>query len=164
MIRTNTAMKALLLKYSLDPSRPTEALDPALTNIVSHGMREWEGCWLLTALFDEKSSTSRAHFPDCTGYETFINLVHLDGLIEVEPTGEVGQRVAQGLAYVHALYGLALPLGAFRVIFSVSEDPLLNVSVRIHRRRPDEVWLLHDLEGYQDEALLVMDTPVPERV
>jgi len=155
----NTLMRDLLHTHGLDPFSPISHLDPGLQAIVSRGLSEHDGCWLLTELFHPESSTPRSAFPDDTGYEAFINHVHLDDVIDVA-SGELSKHLLkQGIAYAHALRELATPAGAFRIVLSVEATEPLNLGVRILRRRPGEGWLSNDLEQYREHAVLVIDTP-----
>ena len=95
-------------------------------------------------------------FPDDTGYEAFVNHLHVD-----LPDGSLDPvRVANGIAALDHLQRAVESFpdaGSVRLILAVSFDEYAAVTVRFHRRRRGEEWLAADLEGYEQEAILVRD-------
>ena len=84
-----------------------------------------------------------------TGYECFINHVHL-------PFGQTREALVSCLRYAIALQrGLVQvhPRRKFRVIVSVGDG---DCTVRFHEERTGESWIADNLEGYT-EAVLVLD-------
>jgi hypothetical protein len=100
---------------------------------------------------------TREEFPDATGYEALVNKVHLE---LPEGSSDV-VRIASGIAALDHLQRAVESLadaGPVRLILAVSlaaEYP--SVTLRFHRRRAGEEWLALDLEGYEQEAILVRD-------
>ena len=88
-------------------------------------------------------------FSDRTGYESFINHVHLPWSNEDE--------VFSALNFV---FELRRGLGGFdaerdfRVILAAGAD---DCTVRFHEIHPNEAWLADDLESYPEEAILTVD-------
>ncbi len=69
-------------------------------------------------------------------------------------------RVANGIASLDHLQRAVESFpdgGAIRLILAVSFDEYTGATVRFHRRRRGEEWLAADLEGYEQEAILVRD-------
>jgi hypothetical protein len=104
------------------------------------------GCVFLKREF-KLSRVSQKHFPDKTGYECFVNHVHLayDG---------ARRSAISSLEYCKRLdIGLVkfAPKQEFQIIASFSVD---GSTVRFHKLRPREDYLADDLEGYKTEAIL----------
>jgi hypothetical protein len=123
-------------------------------------LKIFENCVLLKHQWEPNKHAKIADYFDKTGFECFINHVHL-------PFAETNesQSLASCLEYAATLQDALLPLTPdrqFRVIVSLSEDgefPGSACTVRFHQIRPGEVWVTEDLEGYKSEAILVFDVP-----
>ncbi|MCE9526871.1 MAG: hypothetical protein K8R36_12540 [Planctomycetales bacterium] len=119
-----------------------------LRRIVDAGLIMVDGCCLSRELAS-KSHAALVNFPDRTGYECFVNHVHVDDFA-------AGHWVPEAVRFVTALCARAkreYPDQSFRAI--VSTDGLSCVA-RFHVLRPGECWGVDDLETY-DECVLVMD-------
>jgi hypothetical protein len=94
---------------------------------------------------------SVGQFEDRTGYECFLNHVHL-------PCRRGRRSFLSTFGYIAAL---RKSLAAFcndrhfLIIASFSDG---ECTVRFHQFRQDERWLTDDLEGYELEAILEIDT------
>jgi hypothetical protein len=114
----------------------------------------FEDCVLLREQWAPNSHVKIADCFDKTGFECFINHVHLpfDGTNgTLLPCLEYATTLQKGLASF-------APDRQFRVILAFSEDekfPDSACTVRFHQVRPDENYLADDLEGYKSEAMLV---------
>ena len=92
--------------------------------------------------------------PDRTGFECFINHVHL-------PFEGTNETLVPCLEYAATLQEALIPLTQdrqFRVIVSLSEGdafPKSACTVRFHQIRPGENCVSEDLEGYKSEAILI---------
>src|SRR6266403_433701 len=104
---------------------------------------------LLKNQYEANKHVSPADLPDKTGYECFINHVHI-------PFDGTGASLKSCLSYAIALQkGLAriAENRRFLVIVSVS-DP--ECTVRFHQLRQGQTWIAEDLEGYAEEAVLLL--------
>jgi hypothetical protein len=93
--------------------------------------------------------------PDATGVEAFLNHVHPDnpGWGPVE-CAEAAMTALDVLREAVLGYGRSGPV---RVVLSVGFHDIPSSSLRFYRRRPDEHWIVDDLESYESEAILVED-------
>jgi len=104
---------------------------------------------LLKKEFERAKSVTINDFPDRTGFECFVNHVHM-------PYDGSRTSLLASLQYAKNLQSrlAALDQGrTFLVIVSISDD---NCVVRFHQCRKGEQWLADDLEGYAEEAVLVL--------
>lgn len=91
-------------------------------------------------------------FPDRTGFEAFINHVHL-------PFSGTRESLLSCLDYAAALRRALTPLVGlrrFKIILSIEKG---DCSVRFHEIRVGENWVAENLEEYADEAIIVLDIP-----
>ena len=132
-----------------------------LQALLGSGFVEADGCFLLRAFVGPGFSAERAleRFPDRTGCEMSVNHIHIEDMLGTERQWEPLEVFAQGYAYARHLAQLLEARGHFKVIFSFREDADdIGGTVGFHRARPGEAWLAADLEGYREEAVLLLET------
>jgi hypothetical protein len=142
-MKINMAMRGVLADAAL-----VKAQKSALNAIVQRGFVVKENCYFLDALIPAAKSVTRVHFPDCTGYECFVNSVHVEDYDDRAPLSQVIQFVTQ----VFAAWSAWMP--AMTLISVVSADEF-SVVVKFHVKRPTEQWISENIEGYEDPIMLV---------
>ena len=142
-------------------SREIEAVVPARgpdVHIVEAG-----GCFLFRG-FVEKPHLSPADFKDQTGLECSANRLRMESMLDARLTRSCPLLLlTAGLLTARAVSAaLARHPGLFNVILSYDGE---SCTVRFHKVRAGQRWLLADLEEYVDEGVLVFeagnDVPVP---
>jgi hypothetical protein len=118
-------------------------LSPELSRVLAAGFVEEAGC-LLLASEARYSTVARDATLDDTGYECFINHLHVSKLAEAL---EFARRLKKAL---HERFG-----GIFVVIVSFDGS---EATVRFHKLRTGQTWLNKDLEGYLEEGIAVLDS------
>jgi hypothetical protein len=119
-------------------------------------MEIFEDCVLLKNQWEPNKHVKIADCFDKTGFECFINHVHL-------PFDGTNETLIPCLEYAATLQEALSPLTQdrqFRVIVSLSEDDEFHKSactVRFHQIRPGKISISEDLEGFKSEAILVFD-------
>ena len=145
-VQMNKAMAGLL-----EAAEARKAPIPSkLADLLSRGFVEHEGCYFLAGLYPHRGSAWTDLFPDATGYEAFINHLHLDDFTDGD------DQLSVGLSYLDRQLDLwkksqfaAIPISA---IVSYDGDSCV---VRFHALRTGERWLCNDLEHYEKDAVLV---------
>jgi len=125
--------------------------DPALGTPSVPSLSEVGEFVLPKKQYEANKHVSPADLPDKTGYECFINHVHL-------PFDRTGASLKSCLSYAIALQkGLAriAKNRSFQVIVSVNDH---ECTVRFHQLRQGESWVAEDIEGYTEEAVLLLGT------
>jgi hypothetical protein len=150
-MKMNAKMSALLAQF--DSSIPSSIAnwdqlgEPQLTEVGDSVL-----------LKDQLKSTAHvtlADFQDRTGYECFINHVH----VPFDTTRESLQASVEFASRLRSELALIAKGRPFLVILAISGK---HCPVRFHQRRPNEVWLDDDLEEYVEEAILVLPVGVDE--
>ena len=118
-------------------------LSPKLSSILNAGFVEEKGCVLL-ASEKRDSEFDRTATQDETGYESFVNHVHVESLGEAL---EFARRLKKALT--------SLFPGDFAVIVSFDGR---EATVRFHRLRAGHTWLNENLEEYREEGIALMDS------
>jgi hypothetical protein len=157
-MRLNRAMKELLGQFQIDPERaPPLAVE--LRRLLEPGILCLDGCWLLASQLSAGDSGAREQLPDRTGYEAFVNHIHvadaIGGAGDCSPRAALGQAVALGLA----MEALVAAHGSFQIVVAVDMESPTDCNVRFYKLRSGEVWIEDDLEGYTHEGILVIETP-----
>ena len=137
-MRTNQKMRGYLSHLQSDES----ALSPELLSILALGFVEENGC-LLLASEARAPVVARDARQDDTGYECFINHLHVKSLAEAI---EFAQRLKNALT--------ARFNDGFVVIVSFDGR---EATVRFHKNRVGQRWLDGNLEGYLEEGIAVLD-------
>ena len=154
--RANTRM------LSLDPPTLTAAdagrvLDGRLSAVLDEGFEEVAGCVVLRRFADSSRRTSPTDHGDETGFEAFINHLHIEDVLDAATS--VSELLTQTMAFAVCLgeqLVVAYPATRFEIIISVGD----SYTVRFTTARPDQPsWLADDLEGYQVEAVMAFVVP-----
>jgi hypothetical protein len=99
-------------------------------------------------------------FPDLTGYEAFVNKIHLDDFIEVdnpqEPT-TLDELIKQGVKAVITLANRLKNYGNYRLILSLDPE-MSTMTLRFFEHREGEKWGPEDPDQLQNEEILIVDT------
>ena len=133
-MRANLRMQDLLKGTKIPKS-----LIPELKKILAAGFVQKNGCLLLAS---NANRSFGGKSKDRIGYECFVNHIHADNF-------------PQAWLYANKL---AKRLSLSRVCeckVIVSYDGK-DATVRFHKIRPGQSWLLEDLESYQEEAIAVL--------
>jgi len=148
-MRMNQRMSALLRQADI----PVPFVDdPGLGILSTPALSEVGEFFLLKNQYEANKHVSPADLPDKTGYECYINHVH-------RPFDGTGASLKSCLSYAITLQkGLArieTKNRNFQVIVSVDDH---ECTIRFHQLRQGESWVAEDLEGYAEEAILLLTT------
>jgi hypothetical protein len=80
MMRINIAMRRLLKGVNFNGP-----LNHSLMKIVDQGFEARDECYVLRALASKAPNATRTHFHDRTGYECFVNSLHVEDYEDVHP-------------------------------------------------------------------------------
>jgi len=134
-------------KHAAELRQTSERLPQRLQAVLDGGIATFGQCVCLASLLT-KAHAAVSEFPDETGYECFVNLVHVEDF--------TNQRlVAVAMSFFAKLSGLlanSYPERRFQGIISASDN---SCSMRFHTNRVTERWLSEDLDSY-DEAICLI--------
>jgi hypothetical protein len=121
-----------------------------LLGVLGGGFVLRSDCLILASLEKKCSSVSVSDFPDRTGYECFVNVIHVDDYVDSD---YLSYSISFALALIECWRENELG-GDIRVV--VSNDELGGV-VRFHLIREGENWVAENIELYE-EAILIVDS------
>lgn len=135
------------------PPRSTDALPDELAQILGDGMRVVDDC-LVVGKSDAVPclDSVRATVMDKTGYECFVNHVHL------KERGNSAAVLGHALAFCKRVSAEAVSVAPNRSVRFIVSKNGTDWTVHFHTLRPDESYVSDDLEGYSEDAVLVLDS------
>lgn len=140
-MKVNKIMKGLLVEVK------RVALEVELNRIAHSGFVEREGCMFLAAL-NPQSHMALCSFPHRTGYECFVNSIHVDDYVRTDILASAVSWLSLVLDQWNKS-GLPGTLQGY-----VSHDEF-GAIVKVHVFRLDEPWLSDNLEGFEQAVLAV---------
>ena len=155
MMRMSKSFAGRWRDERLDEVLPTIVLAPRLRALVEAPLVRKAGGLVLEPL--AANATGPEAFQDRTGYEAFINKVHVDDFIDVSGSEQVGALVQQGARAAVDLSHRLETEGRFRVLLSLDAD-LPTMTLRFFERRHGEAWGAEDPDAFQLEEVLMIDT------
>ncbi len=131
------------------------SLASTLRDILDEGLIHSDGCILLNSQLRLIQPSARKQFEDETGYECFVNHLHLEDLLT---STDHCVLLEQAFAFAQELARLTEKtriLNSLAYIISGDDD---EVNVRFHVIRAGQSWLAEDLEVY-GEAVAILQLP-----
>lgn len=142
------SMNETLLPMLLGALLPEKKLLPKLMAIVDDGFVEHKSSSIfLKACLPHSESVDSEQFQDLTGFECFVNSVHIDELTSED-------LVVQGVLFARALrnrWKFQIKDRKCVAILSASSD---STVVKLHTWRAGERWLDPDVDSYSDAVFL----------
>jgi hypothetical protein len=146
MIRMNRAFVHAIRSLRVEGKRP---LVSELKEIARGGIIDIDGCSLLAREVGHTNATVN-DFPDKTGFECFVNHIHVDEYASEFLADQTICFVSEVLNEWNKKYAD----GELNAIVGLKD----GATVRFHRRRENEFWLAGNLDGY-NEAILEISSP-----
>lgn len=157
-IRMNSRMQELYRAAELATTPRKQTLNNKLAALLNSGFVRTGGAYLLKtqAKFSKTPTTS---FQDLTGYECFVNHIHIDDYLtdmDTDPNQLI--NLEQGIAFARRIVeelASSFLQERFTIIVAYGQS---GCSVRFHLMRSGERWISDNLDDYEEEALLVLET------
>lgn len=135
----------------------TVVLNTHLRALVEAPLIRIEGCLVLAPLV--RQATGPAAFQDRTGYEAFINKVHVEDFVDDLNTaghGSLRELILQGVKAAVLLSKRLENEGKFCVLLSLDPD-FPSLTLRFFERRDGQSWGLQDPDEYPLEEILMIN-------
>jgi hypothetical protein len=156
-MKTNSKMKSILGQATPDNFASGVLLSYELSDLLQAGFTVIHDAVVFSAMDQAARKTPVSSFPDLTGYECFINHLHvedyLDGFSE-DSKKLLRQSIAFALEVKKQLQFL-FPERQFSLIVAYNE---FGCNFRFHTVRIGESWLPADLEQFTREAIMILET------
>jgi len=155
-VKTNQQMDVLYDEIREENLDDPKALPQKLLTLLDAGFAEVEQCVFLSALRKE-TPVKRLDFPDRTGYECFVNQIHIENYLENGGLPPL-ELLGRGIALARELKTRLSQLHGgkhYRIIVAFDGS---SCTVRFHTVRPDEEWIDKNGGGRTREAIAVLET------
>ena len=155
-MKTNQRMDVLYDEIRQENLDDPRALPQKLLTLLNAGFAEDEQCVFLSAL-RKATPVKRLDFPARTGYECFVNHIHIENYLENGGLPPL-ELLGRGIALARELKARLSQLHGgkhFRIIVAFDG---LSCTVRFHTVRPDEEWIDKNGAGRAKEAVAVLET------
>lgn len=155
-MRMNDKAQRLLRSHTMKTFTIDAQLNTPLLKIIQEGFIEINQAVIYKIFTNTARSIPLASLPDLTGYECFVNHVHIEDFL-----GD-GRFTQKELLQKGILFALATRK-ALRTLKKSREFCLIialnksGCSFRFHTVRENESWLANDLNSYSQEAILVIE-------
>ncbi len=156
-MRINQRMKSSLGQADPADFAKGEKLSKELSHLLAQGFTDLDGTIIFTAMRNIANKVKPENFSDKTAFECFVNHIHVEDQLD-EPVLHRPKLLEQSIAFAlttERQLRSIFPAKPFKVIVAASAD---GCGVRFHAARPGEEWLATDLDGYGEEAILVLET------
>jgi hypothetical protein len=110
---------------------------------------EVQGSVLIKSEFDLNKHIKLTGFQDRTGYEASVNHVHF-------PLDDHRESLLKCLSYANNLQKELTAISAGRRFLILLSAEGKNCVVSFHQIRQNEKWISDDLEGFKEEAVLLL--------
>jgi len=122
-----------------------------LGGLLTDGFVRSGNCFFLQKLVPAEPAYGRVDFIDDTGFECFINSVHIDDYCETD-------FIVQGSIFLEKVFARWNQLNANIPLRGIISETEFGAIVKFHVKRPNEYWIQEkDLEKF-DEAMLLSDS------
>jgi hypothetical protein len=141
-MKTNKSMRNLLDGLQLDRS-----LVPSLKAIADSGFVQHDGFYVLRGLSVTTNAT-RSTLGDRTGYECFVNSLHIEDY-------EAEKPLTQAILFALQLFHVWNAGGGSTCLTAIISADEFSVVAKFHAKRAGEQWLSDNIEGYEDPVLSI---------
>jgi hypothetical protein len=156
-MRMNARMRDSIGRTSPADFAKGMELSRKLSQVLAAGFTDLSGAIVFTATRSIAKSVQPENFPDLTGFECFVNHIHVEDQLDgplADPSFLLKQGIAFALATENRLRS-TFPGKPFRLIVAATA---YSCGARFHVARSGEEWLASNLDGYGEEAILVLET------
>lgn len=149
MLTGNRIAQSLLLQLGTVPApKIPEALVEQLSSAIR--LQDDRAVW-----YDDASAPFHPAHHDATGYEAFINHLHLDDFMVIRTQVEALQLGLVAVRILTASLERQHPARPFQISLSIDADS--GTVVRFYQRREDQMLYAENLDGFEHDALLLFD-------
>lgn len=144
MIRMNTIMES---EYKKLPKRQA-SINRELHRIAQSGFEYVDGCYFIKLLSKISTNVALSDFPDKTGYECFINSVHIDDYVD-------NSYLEQGLLFVNEVFKSWKETKIDNNLVAILSLGEFGLNVKFHVERKGEEWISDPIGEYKEGIMIV---------
>lgn len=146
MIQSNYMMRAKLPRIG----NGSRSIAQSLLKLLESGFAVLDGCVLLQSLLSLNKNAKLQDFPDKTGFECYVNSIHIDDYVE-------GGDFEQSIPFLFELFATWNKTFQNKILRAIISSDEFGTVLRFHVVREGDSWLSENLEEYE-EAILIADS------
>jgi len=135
-------VKKVVLNYKLNTS---------LLELLSEGFIIYKGCYFLKSLHKIQGHINEFDFTDATGYECFINSIHIDDYVD-------NDVLEQALLFSDSLINEWNAQNNGLILKLILSETDFGFNLKFHLRREKEDWINEKDINKFEEALIVFNS------
>ena len=121
----------------------------SLQKLLDSGFKNSNDCYFLETLFNQQSHIQQSDFIDKTGYECFINSIHIDDYVEKD-------YFEQAILFASNLVELWNCSNYGKKLLIIVSETDFGFNLKFHLKRESEQWIdIKDINKFE-EALIVI--------
>ncbi|WP_080630898.1 hypothetical protein [Burkholderia gladioli] len=144
-MKVNRAMRNILYKVKLNCS-----INSSLMDVVNGGFVLRDGCYFLSLLL-KGVNASMENFPDRTGYECFVNSLHIEDYDPVSP-------LAQAIIFIKEIFSIWNVVNEVDLLAAIVMVDEFSVVTKFHVDRVGEQWLSSNIDDYDDPVFFILSS------
>ena len=127
-------------------------LDKKLLSIVSNGFLEVDGCYFISKLFENCNNVSKADFIDKTGYECFVNSIHIDDYVD-------NIFLGQAFLLVEKVFEIWNEKNKAYLLTGLVSETEFGANVKFYLKRPNEEYIkIDEIEKFEEGVMLSLNS------
>lgn len=146
--------KMIPIYRSLDWGK--QKLDKKLHHLTSKGFTHINNCYFLKQLYEMQKSANLEDFVDKTGYECFVNSIHIDDYLKSD-------FIIQGYLFLDKVFKLWNQLGNSHRLKGYLSQTEYGANVKFHVLRENENWIQQQDVDKFEEPILISEMTLIER-
>jgi hypothetical protein len=122
-------------------------LNAELNGLTSEGFTKEKDCFFLSVLYKKNINASLENFPDRTGFECFVNSIHIDDYVNEN-------YFKTSLSFIKSIIKNCSSSFIGEQMRFIIVNNEFGCVVKFHIVRNGESWLSDSLDGYADEVMV----------
>ncbi len=121
--------------------------------MIELGFLAGDGFVLLAAMANRGTNATPDDFPDKTGYECFINSIHVDDYVDAD-------YLVYACRLVEDFFAAWRRTEKKEVLRAIISSDEFGATVKFHVHRDFESWISEDIEAYENAVLVADSTSI----
>lgn len=130
------------------PQTVMNSLPSELLTIIAQGFERKSGCAFLASLAKRQMNSNANDFPDKTGYECFVNSIHIDDYMD-------DNYFRSAVTFANKVKEAWLASASPEILRFLIMSNDLGAIVKFHVVRAGECWLDENIDEYGDGILVL---------
>jgi hypothetical protein len=133
----------------LEPIKKNSKLNSELLKIAASNFIEINDCWFLNSLLNKQLHIKSSEFIDKTGYECFVNSLHIDDFVKKN-------FLSQAILFIGEIIENWVNLNNHKSLEIILSETDFGISIKFHLVRENEEWIaINDVEKFTEGIMII---------